>query len=52
MIVNITGLSTKKHGSNPSQKINHNLIKIPWNWMLQKNLLRLGKINYLKRNPP
>ena len=36
MTGNMTGLSTKRHGPNPSQKINHNLKEILWSLMLQK----------------
>ena len=36
MTGNTTGSSTKKHGPNPAQKINHSLKETPWNWMLQK----------------
>ena len=39
----MTGLSTKKYGPNPSQKINHNFKKNLWNWMLQKKITFAGK---------
>ena len=43
-------LSTKKHGPNLSQKINHNLKEILWSLMLQKkkNLLRLRETGSFK----
>ena len=59
MTGNMTGLSTKKHGSNPSQKINHSLKEILWSLMLQKKRIFkkktyyvCGKLGYLKRNCP
>ena len=55
MTGNMTNLSTKKHSSNQSEKINHNLKKNPRNLMLQKkkdfkkkNLLRLRETGLFK----
>ena len=48
----MTGLSTKRHGPNPSQKINHSLKEILWSLMLEKKLLRLRETGSFKTKLP
>ena len=48
----MTGLSIKRHGPNPSQKINHSLKEILWSSMLQKNWLRLRETGSFKTKLP